>query len=252
MLLSPEVVSHIFSFLEADISDLKRCSQAHPLLSRLAERHLYRRTTVDITSGGDVDITGLSKQLSENPHIRNYVRILTIKFEPSLPAPTTMMETASSILSSLPCLNAVTLAGSTPFAQKPWYEFHKSFLSVFVDILHQPDVREVHLEGLSGFPLSVFDTCQNIKTLSLCNCGTFTKSDLTTPCPALESLSIRLSDDSTLFSWAIDRISHLTCLKFRPQGDEFSAFPKVLEACSTSLTSLELDTHNLCAYSNTR
>jgi hypothetical protein len=244
MLLSPEVVEHILSFLRTDILVLKSCSQAHPLLSAPAERYLYYTMTVDTKAGGDADITELSRQLSDNPRIRNYVRILQVNISEDFASElTTMMETTLSILSSLPLLNTVT------FAAKPlaaWAKIHKNFQLVLVDILQQSSVRAVHLGGLSGFPMSVLDACRHVKSLSLYNCRTFTSTDLVSIGPPLESFSIQESSDPTPFLWAMNRVANLTSLKVGPQVDfdDFSDFSRLLEACSRTLTHLELDIQN--------
>ena len=246
--ISPDVVDYILSFLQTDAAALKSCIQAHPLLSMLAERHLYYRTTLDIKPGGDVDAIEFSSLLSKNPRIRNFVHILAINISKDLESLVSAqtLEAVSSILSTLPCLNKVTLTLTPASPLTAWNKLHKSFCSAFADILQQSSVTEVHLEGLSAFPLSIFDTCQHIKTLSLSTCGAFTGSN-SSPCPHLESLSIQDSDDPTLFRWAIDHIGRLTSLKLRPRAQEekFSDFPKVFEACAGSLTSLELDIHHL-------
>jgi hypothetical protein len=245
MHLSPEVVDHILSFLQTDISALKSCSQVYPLLSGPAERYLYYRIIVDVKADGDEDIAELSRQLSENPRLRNYVRILAINISKDLVSEmTTMMEATTSILSALPLVNKVSLV-STPKYNTAWDQIHKNFHSVFVDILQQSSVQDVHLEDLTGFPMSIFDTCPGIKTLSLCDCRTFTRSNSSSTCPPLESLSIRGSDDPTIFLWAINHVDRLTSLVLRPDLEEFSAYSALLEACSSSVTRLELDLHTL-------
>ena len=252
MLLSPDVVDLILSFLQADTAALKSCNQAHPLLSRLAQRHLYYKTTLDIKTGGDLEITELSSLLSKSPHIRNYIRILAINIfndsDSQLAHETPVVKAVSSILTALPCLNKVTLIHTKPWPSfinaKAWDTIHKTLRSSFADVLQQSSVTRVHLEGFSAFPLSVFDTCQNIKALSLSYCDKFESSKLTSPSPHLESLSIH-SRDPMLFQWAIDRIGHLTSLNLKPPTEECTVFRKVFEACAKSLTKLELDIHNL-------
>ena len=41
MRLSAELIDHIFGFLIGDISALKACSEIHPSIYQLAERHLF-------------------------------------------------------------------------------------------------------------------------------------------------------------------------------------------------------------------
>jgi hypothetical protein len=171
--LPADVVHYIFSFLREDLATLKACTQAHPLLSGLAEYHLYYKTTLDIKPGCNSDITQLSSLLEKNPRIRNGVRSLAInvskELEPLVSAQTPVIKEVSSILSHLPGLNKVTLALST----LSWIKTHETFRSTFEKILQQPSVTEVHLESVFNFPLSALDTCQNIKTLSLSDCGGF-------------------------------------------------------------------------------
>ena len=245
MVLPVDVVDHIFSFLREDLATLKLCIQAHPLLSGIAERHLYHTTNLDIKYGCDLDITQLSSLLEKNPRIRNYIRSLEINISNSakslVSAQTPVIKALSSILSSLPCLNKVTLT----LSNLSWTITHTTFRTPFINILQQSSVTEVHLESIYAFPLFVLNACQNIKTLSLSNCEDFKRFELTPSSHHLESLSIRSSDSLGLFGWAINRIGSLTSLKLRPENMEFSALPKLLEACAASLTSLELDMDDL-------
>ena len=129
----------------------------------------------------------------------------------------------------------------------PWPEqTHEIFRSTFVNILQQLSVTEFHLESIFAFQLSVLNTWQNIKTLSLSNCGELNRFELTLPSSHhLESLSIWSSDSLDLFGWATNRLGRLTSFKLRPRDIESDDLPKLLEACATSLTSLELDMHYL-------
>ena len=239
MVLPVDVVDHIFSFLREDLATLKLCIQAHPLLSGIAERHLYHTTNL----GCDLDITQLSSLLEKNPRIRNCIRSLGINISHNakslVSAQKPVIKALSSILSSLPGLNKVTLSNLS------WTITHTTFRTPFINILQQSSVTEVHLESIYAFPLFVLNACQNIKTLSLSNCEDFKRFELTPSSHHLESLAIRSSDSPGLFDWAINRIGSLTSLKLRPQNMEFSALPKILEACAASLTSLELDMHDL-------
>jgi len=72
MVLPTELLDHIFSFLQKDISALKACSKAHPLLSRLAERHIYAHIVIDPRAPEVYDDT------LENPHLLDYPRTLEI------------------------------------------------------------------------------------------------------------------------------------------------------------------------------
>jgi hypothetical protein len=145
MLLSLDVVDLVLSFLQADTAALKSCTQAHPLLSRLAERHLYHKTTLDIKPGGDLEITELSSLLSKNPRIRNYVRVLAINIfkdsESLIADETSVIKATSSILTTLPNLNKIILTRTQPWPQRTWNTIHKSLRLAFADILQQSSVR---------------------------------------------------------------------------------------------------------------
>jgi len=165
MNLSTDVVDYIFSFLRTDLATLKSCTQAHPRLSRLAERHLYHRTTLDIKPGYDLDITQLSSLLKKNSRIRDYIRSLAINISEDckylLLAWTPVTKAMSSILSSLPRLNQVTLT----LPKMVWIQTHESFRSAFINILQQSSVTTVHLESIFVFPLPILCPCPNAEAL---------------------------------------------------------------------------------------
>jgi len=69
--LPAELIDHIFSYLQTDIPSLKACSEAHPLYSSLAERHIYARI---------VSESGYCNDILENPRLLYYPRTLEIRF----------------------------------------------------------------------------------------------------------------------------------------------------------------------------
>src|SRR6266540_1126067 len=82
-MLPVEILDYIFSCL--DVHDLEASTNAHPLFSRIAERHLY----ADIALHGyekcsncncqlPLEVEQFSSLLSERPHIADYVLNLTI------------------------------------------------------------------------------------------------------------------------------------------------------------------------------
>jgi hypothetical protein len=73
MMLPAELIDHIFSFLQKDISALKACSKAHPLYSRLAERHLYAHIVIIDPRAPEV-----CNLILENPRLLDYPRTLEI------------------------------------------------------------------------------------------------------------------------------------------------------------------------------
>ena len=113
----------------------------------------------------------------------------------------------------------------------------------FVNILQQLSVTEFHLKSIFAFLLSVLNTCQNIKTLSLSNCGEFNRFDL----PPTTSNHSRFGHPTvrTFLAGQPTVFGRLTSLKLRPRDIESDDLPKLLEVCATSLTSLELDLHYL-------
>jgi hypothetical protein len=131
MLLPPELIDHIFSFLRGDISALKACSEAHPSVSRLAERHLY----ADIWTfpHEDSDLLG---QLSENPRLLEHPRALTIYGGLEGQILPTM-----GMIPRMPNLRLVSLA---IFRRDPCpsYQF-KEFISMLTTCLLQSSIEQL-------------------------------------------------------------------------------------------------------------
>ncbi len=78
-MLPLEVLDLIFCFLQHVA--LKLYSMAHPLFAQMARRHLYDHVTVyNLIADSEVLLfpTELSKLLSKNPHISNYIRSLNV------------------------------------------------------------------------------------------------------------------------------------------------------------------------------
>jgi len=88
-----ELIDLIFSFLQEDTLALKACSKAHPLFSRLAERHIYAHIVSD---------SHFCQDIIENPHLLNYLR--TLEIHP-------LNQPLKSIMSVIPRMSS--LSGST-------------------------------------------------------------------------------------------------------------------------------------------
>jgi len=160
-----DVIDHILSFLQWERVALTSCSEADPLLSRIAERHFYARITVEeqIAPSSEpytFDQYQLYKRLHDNPHIAKYVRDLTVLVSPAsrMPSitgqPTKQKMSIHLILPMLPLLERIALA--CPSGYVHWTHLPEKFQQAFMDCLRLPTIRELSLSGID-FPISSFD-----------------------------------------------------------------------------------------------
>ena len=131
MKLPAELIDHIFSFLQTDIPSLKACSKAHPLLSRLAERHIYAHIVID--PGAEV-----CNLILGNPRFLDYPRTLEICSH----LPLTPHPVAIPIMQIIPQMaNLISLKISPPYSF-----FHRmKIFSTLRNCLQQSSFHEFHL-----------------------------------------------------------------------------------------------------------
>ena len=221
--LPAELIDHIFSFLRKDPLALKACSKAHPLCSRLAERHLYAHIVVD---PGAPDV---SNSILENLRLLNYPR--TLQFISHFHTPMIMI----SIMSVIPrMVNLVSLTMNGLLDEE--------CLSAFRNCIQQSSFQELHLVGVHNLPLSVLDDVRNIKQLTLSHYSP-TDEEISNSSPSQLSLETFVLCCNyyrpSLHRWAMRWVTHLTSLELHLSPNLKS--PELLAACSNSLTKLHLN-----------
>jgi len=240
MSLPAELIDHIFSFLQEDTLALKACSKAHPLLSRLAERHLFAHIIIDPSRYLRSNVTEATNPIFENPRFLDYPRTLEIGAclyaSRNLPV--------ISIMSMIPQMtNLISLTIHDPYQTE-------GFISTLRNCLPQSPFQQLCLSNLYGFPFSILDDAKNIKQLTLYNCRASDEPISTSPPSqlSLETLVLVGRFDPGLHRWAMRWVTRLTTLELRdlPLDLDRTAFPQLLEACSNSLTRLYLDIGDYC------
>ena len=242
-----DVLDSIFSFLHPN--SLVACSKAHPLFSRVAERHLYHHITSPWANpwashpGYMLKPSKLSKLLSETPHIANYVRVLCIVLVDirSWTYPTQEarrdLEEISLVLPKFSSLECIILNAPGCFAL--WDQLPQSFTVAIENSLHLPTLHRIHVRDLD-FPLCILDNHPNINCFSLCglpqipDCSDGSNLQLT----AL-SFSVTYRDDypTSFLTWAKRHIFNLQSLKCNFFEGKILW---LLEICSDTLNSLDL------------
>ena len=261
-----DIIDHILSFLQSDPVSLKTCAQSHPILSKIAERHIYANTTIlsDYHSGIVSDehclrVCELSKTLSDNPYIANYVRSLEIRFEPGADEDLPLMYYLTKVLPLLALLVSLRKVALIPTGKQEdvrLSSMSRDMLMTFLLCLRLPSMVEVHLEN---FVLddTLLHRCQTLKILTLSQCLwyptglTYTEDPLYPP--RLKSLSIvncngEFLHDScpwvqtlALRSFSLLRLGDSTSLSY-------SSLPRILSGCASFLNHLDLDFANKSAY----
>jgi hypothetical protein len=258
-----EVLNHIFSFLRNDIPSLSACISATPYFQAIGEKHLWHHFTLhnhntydpNPRNGLSRSPAQLSKILADTPHVATYIRSLEI----SIASPSILQwfmkrslndEEMAPVLPMLPHLECISVAGGCI----SWDRLHQGFQAALVRALCLPSVKEAAIEGVDGFPLSIFNRCTALRRLSLTrghfavalddNLGSLQTGGTR---PSLESLTIR--DDFsllTIIEWLcnIDSLPDITNLRFLDitiyAAGELSCVAELLRACSNSLCGLEL------------
>jgi len=118
-----------------------------------------------------------------------------------------------------------------------------------MNCLRLPSMEVVSLANIRSFPLSIFNDLPNIKTIRLTNMGvlSYPSSDISTHSSpqVLSILDCEEVELRQIISWAKTR--HLHSLEFRPEHPlDFGYIVVLLQACSISLTCLDLDLKSYC------
>ena len=224
--LPAELIDHIFSYLRKNISALKACSKAHPLYSRLAERHLYAHIIVDLRTK---DVCNLL----ENPRLLDYPRTLEIRYRNPSP------------ISIMPVIPRMTNLVSLKIGDLYLFGQRLEFFSALRICFQQSSLQKLYLSHNFRFPFSVLDDAKYIKLLTLHNCSVKDEQISNPPSSqlSLETLALSKYHNPYIHRWAMRRVTRLTSLELHGILLEldWAIFPELLAACSNSLTGLHLD-----------
>jgi len=233
MVLPAELIDHIFSFLQTDFPSLKACSKAHPLLSRLAERHLYAHVVIDQRA------PEVCNDILQNPRFLDYPRALEMR-----PHLYTKKQLAIPFLLVIPRMaNVVSLKICHPCPSYKKFDF----FSTLGICLQQSSIQELHFFNIYDIPFSFLDDARNIKQLTLSDCTALDDPISGSPSSqlCLETLVLSGRFNPRLHRWATRWVTRLTTLELQDMlNRDWSAFPELLVACSNSLTRLCLDISN--------
>jgi len=232
--LPPELIDHIFSFLQDDTSALKACSKAHPLYSRLAEPYLYAHIVYNPYEPPTME---MCNHFLENPHYPRTLETSTVSSShPSYPL-------ALSILKMIP-----RMANLTYFSIYQLIPEDEEYLSALGSCLQQSSFRQLSLNEIYILPLSILDDAKNIKKLVLSNIR-YTRIESQPPSSqlSLDTLVLIGEYNQDLHRWAMRWVTRLTKLGVLGRGFKRMII-ELLAACSNSLTKLHLDLYDHCIY----
>jgi hypothetical protein len=228
-----DIVDHTFSFLISDKDSLIRCSEAHPVFSRMVEKYQYYH--INLHAHGHIS-SYFTKLLSDKPRIGAYVHVLQLQLYRGLMP---LLEEMVAILPMFPALECIVL--STTLKKISWQEdIPQRFRKALEDCLRLPTLQEVHM-CCWDFPLSTLDNHPNIQYLAFSGTTQFSELADTTH-PHLKFLSVEnfyQPDDLTISSiWAEKHTTKLQSLKY-----DYSSNAPILELlkyCSDTLSNLDL------------
>lgn len=236
-MLPLEVLDHIFSY--TDPFDLKACLRAHPIFSKVVQRHLYAHIAilnVNEPNSDSFNPAQLRDLLSSNLRIADYVRSLDMTISPS---DERHLKPMVWILPKFRRLQRISLVAPSGV----WYSVPKDVREALMECFRLPSMVEVSISVSRSvcYPLSDFvDGIIGLKRLTLD--GKFDTSSSTLSFPCLESLSIYKSSTSMLESFIAAKIPKLRSLDFHPsQQSGFRNLSQLLQYCSDTLTSLKIN-----------
>jgi len=271
-MLPVEILDYIFSYL--DVHSLKASSKAHPVLSHIAERHLYVRITLQnheeynsSDSWLSLEVGQLSDLLSERPHIANYVLFLTINVGEGDDKLFPFLEAIPSILALLLKLRTVVLNWTSTMGRVKFNKYPnlpEDFCSSLAKSFELISMKKVKFYGIR-IPLSLLHRCGNtIEKLVFDRCIVSQSDDSevessSSGCPPLEDLRItKINNRSlkTLVHWVANGCRQLRQFRFSPfdkrDEDPFVLIKPILVSCSNTLTILDVDLGSLCRFNSAR
>jgi hypothetical protein len=267
-MIATELVDHILSFLrsEEDYATLGTCSLTFP---QIADRHLYSHITfcapdpsehdsmtwdqvyyAKRTNGEGtyvVDPTLFSHLLVNRPHIANCVRVLRIitSTAPLRGQHTDLLPVIASILSNLSQVESIRFSSRSILS---WPALDPAFCTALQNIIRLPSIKQVAVSEINGFPLDTFHSCKNLTSLLLYNRCTAGVGPSASSYPRLHSLRIDTEPDlSGIVPWMRNNTLHTLSFSIFDVTlglERFEGLPvfwSLINACSASLVSLELD-----------
>ena len=172
-MLPPEILLHIFNFLESEPFELISCCEAHPTFAQIIEPALYGNVIVHnmpptencgAISKNEQDrlklsASELSNILSNSPHVVRYLHSLTINlFHFYLYTDATKY--ISSILHRLrPARIVLSGAGCSSL---DWNHFPAHFARAFVGSISKSHLKEVSIASVLSIPLRIFRNCKGL------------------------------------------------------------------------------------------
>jgi hypothetical protein len=251
MRLSVELLDHIFSFLVSHQRTIAACSK-DAVLFPIIERQLYYHTTVRFARGWRDSDCGfepdcLSKLVSENPRILNYVRILQIQVDLDQmrsedQAIVSQLDEFAETLLMFPFLQCIILTTSK---KRAWH-WPKGFRAALEDRLNLPTVKEVHMVGRQDSPFALIGNCTNVENLLLS--GSFMSAEESVDATPLQLKSLTLPHISHFYSFVDSIKLHIEDLQsLRCAQSSVDQLPALLGVCSKTLNKLDVDlTHSQC------
>lgn len=271
-MIAAELVDHILSFLHSDedYTTLKTCSKSM-CFPQIADRHLYSHITFYAPDPTDhlpmtfdqalfamrnngngtyvVDPTQFSHLLVDRPHIANCVRVLRIiAGTGSHPGPgvepTLLLPVISSILSNLSQIKSISFSSTSLLS---WPTLDPTFCTALRNSIQSPSIRRVAVSEIYGFLLDTFHSCKNLRRLLLYGQCTAGVGASTSSYPRLHALRVDHEPDlSRIVPWMrSDTLHTLSLCILKLKG--LPNFWGLIDACSASLVSLELDHKYCCA-----
>ena len=221
---------------------------------------MYTHINLDEWNMSMISYDEIYQYLSSNRHVANYIRTLDITIVYlDIDDSSQWYIQVPSILQMLPSslekitLSSVVHIGASGIIPIAWSDLPATFRKAFLDCLWSPNIIEVSMERIGGFPLSIFNPCTRLKKLSLLQVKcTPTTSDAQFP-PQIDSLMLSRSEDlATIVSWAKTG-QDLRSLNFRldyrvDQRVGYGQLIGLLDNYSDNLTKLQLDFQPLCRF----
>ena len=249
-----ELLDYIFGLLRSDTESLIKCSQAHRSFYGIVNRHLFYHINILLFHvrlvasaspryGYNLTLPHLIKLLSQKPQLVEHVRVLQIDFDDRNQVQTPLFQRDSfkslaSILPRFPAFESIILNAPNRIAWEG--SLPLNFRKVLGRCFQLPTVQEVYAFRFQ-LPLHLVGTNPNIKFIFLSGSSP-TPDDVDLPLLQLRSLSVNdIYGFSlrTFSTWAKRHTLQLQSLKCNYDEGDFVL--GILEACSNTLTDLDID-----------
>jgi hypothetical protein len=242
MIISPEVLDYIFSFLHDDPSTLEACSSADPRLCEVAERYLYANLIVcgfvpriphAFHSPRLVDFW------AEKPHLVSNTREISIRISEDMSQES--IDGLESVLQTAPPLEVIALVGTGNGGK--WRSLTETFRSAFVDRVLSPSLQALCLFSFGDFP---FEILSNAHFTKLTSSYQNHMTEPVAPPRKLKSLAVNYCMGGCRFL-SSERYNKLESVRIRCMSiRDLVSFPRFLIASSRTLRTLDIGFYGLC------